>query len=152
MSEAVYDVAIVGYGPAGQVAAGLLGQQGLRVFVCDRLAEVYAIPRAISLDHEILRIFQQLGVVEAVAPHMEPFTNSEYYGVDGQLIRRMTMVAPPYRQGYTPSVVFTQPPVERALRARVEAFNQGTARPASYRQVVVYAGQSILGREEEEGT
>jgi hypothetical protein len=39
-----------------------------------------------------------------------------------------------------------------ALRARVEAFNQGTARPASYRQVVVYAGQSILGREEEEGT
>ena len=115
----IYDVAIVGYGPAGQVAAGLLGQRGLKVYVCERLPDVYQIPRAIALDHEIMRVFQQLGVVEAIEPFTEPFTNSEYFGVDGQLIRRMTMVAPPYPQGYTPSVVFTQPPVERALRARV---------------------------------
>ncbi|MBE7941823.1 MULTISPECIES: bifunctional 3-(3-hydroxy-phenyl)propionate/3-hydroxycinnamic acid hydroxylase [Ramlibacter] len=119
MSDALYDVAIVGYGPVGQVAAGLLGQRGLRVFACDRLVDVYQIPRAIALDHEIMRVFQQLGVVDAVEPFTEPFTNSEYFGVDGQLIRRMTMVAPPYPQGYTPSLVFTQPPVERALRDRV---------------------------------
>ncbi|SFM54166.1 bifunctional 3-(3-hydroxy-phenyl)propionate/3-hydroxycinnamic acid hydroxylase [Variovorax sp. OV329] len=118
-SDTVYDVAIVGYGPAGQVAAALLGQRGLRVYVCERLAQVYQIPRAIALDHEIMRVFQQIGVVEAITPYTEPFTNSEYFGVDGQLIRRMTMVAPPYPQGYTPSVVFTQPPVERALRERV---------------------------------
>ena len=115
----VYDVAIVGYGPAGQVAAALLGLRGLKVHVCERLPDVYQIPRAIALDHEIMRVFQQIGVVDAIAPYTEPFTNSEYYGVDGQLIRRMTMVAPPYPQGYTPSLVFTQPPVERALRARV---------------------------------
>lgn len=115
----VYDVAIVGYGPVGQVAAGLLGQQGFKVHVCDRLTEVYQIPRAIALDHEIMRVFQQLGVVEAIVPFTEPFSNSEYFGVDGQLIRRMTMLPPPYPQGYTPSLVFTQPPVERALRERV---------------------------------
>jgi len=114
-----YDVAIVGYGPAGQVAAALLGQRGLKVYVCERLTDVYQIPRAIALDHEVMRVFQQIGVVDAVAPHTEPFTNSEYFGADGQLIRRMTMVAPPFPQGYTPSIVFTQPPVERALRARV---------------------------------
>ena len=119
MSPELFDIAIVGYGPAGQVASGLLGQQGLKVYVCDRLTEVYAIPRAIALDHEIQRVFQQLGVMDAVAPHTEPFTNSEYFGVDGQLIRRMTMVQPPFPQGYTPSIVFSQPPVERALRARV---------------------------------
>jgi 3-(3-hydroxy-phenyl)propionate hydroxylase len=117
--NAVFDVAIVGYGPAGAVAAALLGQAGLKVHVCDRLREVYEIPRAIALDHEIMRVFQQLGIVEAVLPHTEPFTPSEWFGVDGQLIRRMTMVAPPYPQGYTPSIVFTQPPVERVLRARV---------------------------------
>ncbi|RYF53005.1 MAG: FAD-binding monooxygenase, partial [Comamonadaceae bacterium] len=115
----MYDVAIVGYGPAGQVAAGLLGLHGLRVYVCERLQEVYQIPRAIALDHEIMRVFQQLGVVEAVVPFTEPFSNSEFYGVDGQLIRRMTMLAPPYPQGYTPSMVFTQPAVEQALRERV---------------------------------
>lgn len=118
-TDQIYDVAVVGYGPAGQMAAALLGQKGLRVYVCDRLTDVYQIPRAIALDHEIMRVFQQVGVVDAIEPFTEPFTNSEFYGVDGQLIRRMTMVQPPYPQGYTPSIVFTQPPVERALRARV---------------------------------
>ena len=33
----------------------------------------------------------------------------------------MTMVAPPFPQGYVPSMVFTQPPVERALRAHLAA-------------------------------
>lgn len=113
------DVAIVGCGPVGVVLAGLLGRAGHRVLACDRLADVYDIPRAISLDHEILRILQQLDLVDDVLPHCEPFTPSEYFGVDGQLIRRMTMTPPPHPQGFTPSMVFSQPPVERALRAGV---------------------------------
>jgi 3-(3-hydroxy-phenyl)propionate hydroxylase len=115
----VFDVAVVGFGPAGAMAAALLGQAGLSVYACDRLEGVYEIPRAIALDHEIMRVFQHLGLVDAITPWCEPFTPSEFYGVDGQMIRRMTMVAPPFPQGYTPSMVFTQPPVERALRARV---------------------------------
>ena len=121
MAEPLYDVAIVGFGPSGAVAAALLGQAGFKVFVADRAHEVYDRPRAIALDHEVLRAFQQLGVVEQIEPFIEPFTDSCYYGVDGELIRRMTMVAPPYPQGYTPSVVFTQPPVEEALRRAVAA-------------------------------
>jgi 3-(3-hydroxy-phenyl)propionate hydroxylase len=117
----LYDVAIVGFGPVGAVAAGLLGQAGFSVFVCERMRGVYELPRALSLDHEIMRIFQQLGVVDAISAHCEPFTPSEYFGVDGQLIKRMTMLDPPYPQGYTPSLVFTQPDVERILRARVAA-------------------------------
>ena len=117
----MFDVAIVGYGPVGAVAAALLGQAGLKVHVCDRLPGVYEIPRAIAIDHEVMRVFQQIGIVDAVLPHTEPFTNSEWFGAGGQLIRRMTMVAPPYPQGYTPSLVFSQPPVERVLRERVAA-------------------------------
>lgn len=134
-----FDVAIVGFGPAGVVAAGLLGQAGLRVHACDRLEGVYEIPRAISLDHEVLRIFQELGVVEQAAAHIEPFTPSEFYGVDGQLIRRMTMVEPPYPQGYTPSNVFSQPPVERILRERV----------AELPNVQVDLGVELLGLEQD---
>lgn len=119
LPEGPFDVAVIGYGPVGVVLAGLLGQAGLKVFACDRLPDVYEIPRAIALDHEILRIFQQLGAVDAILPHCEAFTPSEFFGVDGQLIRRMTMLAPPHPQGFTPSMVFSQPPVERALRARV---------------------------------
>lgn len=123
-----YDVAIVGFGPSGAVAAGLLGRTGLKVLVCDRLEGVYDKPRAIALDHEIMRVFQQMGVVQAVLPHVEPFTPSEFFGVQGQLIRRMTMVQPPYPQGYTPSMVFTQPPVERALRDHISALPSVTVK------------------------
>jgi len=119
MDDVRCDVAIVGFGPSGSVAAALLARLGHRVWVGDRLADVYDKPRAIALDHEILRVFQELGLDEAVAAHTEPFTDSCYYGVDGQLIRRMTMLAPPYPQAWTPSVVFDQPSMERALRAVV---------------------------------
>ncbi len=112
----MYDVAIVGFGPSGAVAANLLGQAGLKVYVCDKSATVYDKPRAIAVDHEIMRVFQQIGIADEIAPHVEPFTPSEFFGVDGKMIRRMTMIAPPYPMGYTPSMVFTQPPVERILR------------------------------------
>jgi len=115
----MFDVAIVGFGPTGAVAAGLLGLQGVRTFVCDESTEVYDKPRAISLDHEIMRVFQQLGIAHALEPFTEPFTNSEFYGVEGQLIKCMSTVAPPYPQAFTPSLVFTQPAMERVLRQRV---------------------------------
>ncbi len=123
----VFDVAVVGFGPSGATAAGLLGGHGLRTFVCDRSTEVYDKPRAIALDHEILRVFQQLGVVDAVLEHVEPFTPSEYIGVDGRVIKRLTMVAPPYPLGYVPSNVFTQPPVEAILREHARSLPGVTA-------------------------
>ncbi|MDB5807291.1 MAG: FAD-binding monooxygenase [Betaproteobacteria bacterium] len=116
----IYDVAVVGFGPSGAVAAGLLGGLGLSTYVCDRAREVYDKPRAVALDHEIMRVFQQLGVVQKILPHIEPFTDSCYYGVQGQLIRRMSTVAPPYPLGYHPSLVFTQPPVEAILRQHAQ--------------------------------
>ena len=115
-----FDVAIVGFGPAGAVAAGLLGAQGISTFVCDKAPDVYEMPRAFALDHEIMRVFQQLGIEEQVLAYAEPFTPSEFFGVDGQLIKRFTTADPPYPLGYVPSLVFTQPPVERILRSRVQ--------------------------------
>ena len=121
VGDAPYDVAIVGFGPAGAVAAGLLGGMGLSVFVCDKSNEVYELPRAFALDHEIMRVFQQFGIEQEVLAFAEPFTPSEFYGVDGQLIKRFTTAPPPYPLGYVPSLVFTQPPVEKLLRAHVQS-------------------------------
>ena len=116
-----FDIAIVGFGPAGAVAAAQLGQAGLRVLVIDKAHEVYDKPRAVSMDHEIMRTLQGIGVAGQVAAHVEPFSPSEHYGADGQLIRRLDMVEPPYPMGWIPSMVFLQPAVEAVVRARVAA-------------------------------
>jgi 3-(3-hydroxy-phenyl)propionate hydroxylase len=122
MNATDFDVVVVGFGPSGALAAGLLGQAGLRTLVIDRTREVYDKPRAIAIDHEILRVLQNLGVADKVLPHVAPFPASEHFGAQGQLIRRIDMVPPPYPLGYVPTMVFTQPPVEAALRAHVATF------------------------------
>ena len=118
---AEYDVALAGFGPAGATLACLLGAQGIRTLVVDRLTEVYDKPRAFAMDHEIMRVFQNIGLADVIAPHIAPFTASEHYGVGGQLIRCLTMIDPPYPQGWIPSMVFRQPPLEAALREKVAA-------------------------------
>jgi 3-(3-hydroxy-phenyl)propionate hydroxylase len=110
-------VAVIGFGPSGAVAASLLGQAGITTLAIDKDVEIFPKPRALAVDHEIMRLFDNLGVAEQVLPFTAPFTASEHFGADGQLIRRIDMVPPPYPMGYVPSMVFGQPPVEAVLRA-----------------------------------
>ncbi len=118
-----YDVLVVGFGPAGAVAAGMLGARGHSTLVVDRLTEIYDKPRAIALDHEIMRHFDNMGIADEVLPYIAPFTASQHFGAEGQLIRRIDMVPEPYPLGYTPSMVFTQPPVEAVMRKHAESFD-----------------------------
>ncbi|WP_436255939.1 bifunctional 3-(3-hydroxy-phenyl)propionate/3-hydroxycinnamic acid hydroxylase [Neorhizobium sp. LjRoot104] len=118
-----YDVLVVGFGPAGAVAAGMLGARGHSTLVVDRLTGIYDKPRAIAIDHEILRHFDNMGIADQVLPYIAPFTASQHFGAQGQLIRRIDMVPEPYPLGYTPSMVFTQPPVEAVMRQHAESFD-----------------------------
>lgn len=102
--------------------ANLLGRAGVRTLVIDRTPDVFARPRAIAVDHEILRAFDNIGVLERIRPFLEPFTASEHFGVDGQVIRRIDMAPEPWPMGYAPSQVFLQPPVEMELRNNLASF------------------------------
>lgn len=133
-----YQVAVIGFGPSGAVAASLLGQHGIRSLVIDRQRAVYDKPRAIAVDHEIMRLLDNLGVADEVLPHVAPFPASEHFGADGQLIRRIDMVPEPYPLGYTPTMVFTQPPVEAALREHAR----------SYRSVEISLGTELVDFEQ----
>ncbi len=115
------DVLVVGLGPTGATLAALLARAGLTVAVFDKAADIYPLPRAIGLDHEALRIWQSLGLSDALAPHIAPYRPSEYLGVDGQRIKRLDMAPPPHRLGWAPNSVFDQPAVERILRAHLAA-------------------------------
>ncbi|HET7885909.1 MAG TPA: bifunctional 3-(3-hydroxy-phenyl)propionate/3-hydroxycinnamic acid hydroxylase [Bradyrhizobium sp.] len=123
-----FQVLVVGFGPSGAVATSLLGDRGIRTLAIDRARSVYDKPRAIAIDHEILRLLDNLGVAERVRPYLAPFPASQHFGAKGQLIRRIDMVGEPYPLGYTPSMVFTQPPVEAELRAHARSYPGVTVR------------------------
>ena len=116
-----FDVAVVGLGPTGAVCTALLGSLGLKTIAIEREPAVHDKPRAFALDHEVMRVFEDLGIAAAVAPHTAPFTPSEYYGVDGQLIKRLGALPPPWPLGWPPSMVFNQPAVDALLRDRAAA-------------------------------
>jgi 3-(3-hydroxy-phenyl)propionate hydroxylase len=114
-----YDIAVIGLGPAGAMAAALLGQAGLRVLVVEQSRALFDKPRAVSMDHEIMRALQNIGIAGQIKPLTMPFSLSEHYGADGQLIRRVGMLPPPYPMGWTPNMTFLQPQTEHILREHV---------------------------------
>jgi 2-polyprenyl-6-methoxyphenol hydroxylase-like FAD-dependent oxidoreductase len=108
------DVAIVGYGPVGQVLAALLGRAGHRVGVFERFREIYRLPRAVHLDHEIMRLLQALDLAEPLAKEMVPVHDYQWFGADGELLLRFDV------EGLAPSAwqtdyMFFQPELERAI-------------------------------------
>jgi 3-(3-hydroxy-phenyl)propionate hydroxylase len=42
------------------------------VIAVERDTVVYPLPRAVHFDHEIMRLFQQLGIADEVARHSVP--------------------------------------------------------------------------------
>jgi len=120
-SRESYDVVVIGYGPTGAIAANLLGRDGFRVLVVEREAEIYDKPRAITFDHEIMRVFQGAGVAEAIEAETAPYRPSRYLGADGQVIRKMDPAPAPYPLYWLPVYLFVQPRLEATLRAGAEA-------------------------------
>ena len=111
------DVAIVGYGPVGQALAALLGRAGHRVVVFERFKEIYRLPRAVHLDHEVMRLLQALGLAEALAEEMMPVHEYHWFGADGESLLRFE-VPSPARSGWEPHYMFFQPELEAALDRR----------------------------------
>jgi 2-polyprenyl-6-methoxyphenol hydroxylase-like FAD-dependent oxidoreductase len=112
--EPEFDVAIVGYGPVGQALAALLGRAGHRVAVFERFQEIYRMPRAVHLDHEIMRLLQSLGLADVLAEEMVPVDGYQWFGADGELLLRFDREGPA-PSGWEASYMFFQPELEAAI-------------------------------------
>jgi 2-polyprenyl-6-methoxyphenol hydroxylase-like FAD-dependent oxidoreductase len=108
------DVAIVGYGPVGQALAALLGRAGHRVGVFERYREIYRLPRAVHLDHEVMRLLQALDLAEPLAQEMIPVDDYQWFGADGELLLRFD-VEGLASSGWQTDYMFFQPELERAI-------------------------------------
>lgn len=111
MNGELFDVAIVGYGPVGQVIATLLGRRGWRVCVVDRQHGLYPLPRACHLDHEGMRILQAAGIADRIEAAMAPAREYQMLRADLSVISDLPRgwVTP---SGWESSYHFYQPDIE----------------------------------------
>ena len=116
------DVAVVGCGPVGAVAANLLGLQGLRVMVLERERTPHAQPRAFSCDDEALRVYQAAGLAEAVRRDMMRAGVVHYTGVNGRKFAEIAIGGLDFGNGFPPLNYFYQPVLEAELRRGLQRF------------------------------
>lgn len=112
----MFDVAIIGCGPVGAFAANLLGKSGLSVLVIEKEATPYPLPRAVHLDHEMMRLFQSAGVINAVAGDMRDTEGHLHVGADHGVIRYMGTVGRARPFSWSNDYFFYQPELEQHLR------------------------------------
>ena len=109
------DVAIIGAGPVGTLLAILLGRQGRKVTLVERWTTHYALPRAVTYDHEIARILATLGIDSENDPAIS-FHDELYYWKNKdrqnlQIVDWQSQSASGWRVRYW----FNQPMMEKRL-------------------------------------
>ena len=113
------DAAIIGYGPTGGTLAHLLALQGLSVAIIERENEIYDLPRAVHFDDEVMRVFQTIGIADALREQV--FVNIGMRFVDrfGDVLLDWPRPQELSPQGWHASYRFHQPDLERLLRSKM---------------------------------
>ncbi len=123
---ASYDVAVIGCGPVGALAANLAAAAGLSVLVIDREETPHPLPRAVHLDHEMMRLFQSAGLAQTIAPTMRETEGHLHIGADHGVIRYMGTAGRPKPFGWANDYFFYQPELEALLRDGLARFDTVT--------------------------
>ena len=78
---AVWGLRVAACAPGGHWFRGTGSDHHL--LALDRVTDTYPGPRAMAVDHEIMRLFDKIGVAEALPPSTAPFPAPDQFGVDG---------------------------------------------------------------------
>lgn len=100
--------------------AALLGGRGRRVLLLDQRAGPIERPRAVHLDHQVARILDAAGVMDALAPRTEVMQSYDWRSADGRLLLRLQPAGPLGRSGWPESLMFAQPDLEALLARRLD--------------------------------
>lgn len=119
-----YDVAVIGCGPVGALAANLLGRARLRTLVVERETHPHPLPRAVHMDHEMMRLFQAADVVQRIVPAVRATEGNLHVGADHQVIRYVGSIGQPQEFGWAGDYFFYQPEIEAQLRAALVRYPQ----------------------------
>ena len=111
-----FDIAIIGYGPVGAVAANMFGASGHDVVVIEPKKDIWDIPRAVALDGQTQRIFQSIGIIDDIA--RTSFEGLKFINKKGKEIVYVDFSNNPQPNGHYETVGFSQPDLEKDLRSR----------------------------------
>ncbi|MCA3859749.1 MAG: FAD-dependent monooxygenase, partial [Burkholderia sp.] len=118
------DVAIVGYGPTGLVAASMLGRAGHRVIVLERWPTPYGLPRLTHIDGETARIVQASADVDHALRNAKAVDTYHYCDANGDLLLELNWTG--RACGYPAHISIYQPDIEDAIDARASGFQNVT--------------------------
>ena len=114
-----HDVAVIGCGPTGATLANLLAECGLRVLVIDREPTAYHLPRAVHFDDETMRVFQTVGIADALSEKTHVNPGMRFVDTDGTLLLDWPRPQEPTPMGWHASYRLHQPDLEALLRDRL---------------------------------
>lgn len=132
------EVAVIGYGPSGVVAASLLGKAGVATVVLERDVDLYARARAVTVNDWTLRILQELGIAERVKADMDEMPAVSWKTYEGRLVFRL--VQKPDVLGHPTAMMIYQPEMEAVIRRNA----------SQYGSLDVRAGHTFTGLEQDE--
>ena len=112
-----FDVVIVGRGPVGATLANLLGLCGVRTLVLEREARTYHLPRAVHFDDECMRVFQTIGLTDAILPHVILSPGMLFLDAQGKMLLDWSRPQTLTPMGWNLSYRFHQPDLEDVLIA-----------------------------------
>ncbi len=116
-----YDVAVVGYGPTGQMASILLGEMGHRVAAFERWPATYPLPRAVHYDDEIARVFQKAGIASEVREITDPVPDFyEWRNRDDEILLRLDWSQQGI-SGWPVANFFSQPDLQKVLDGKAKS-------------------------------
>lgn len=122
----LYDVAIVGYGPTGATLANLLAKQGWKILVLDREKDLYNLPRAVHFDDETMRVFQSVGISDALIEKTHVNPGMRFVDKDNNLLMDWPRPQEITQHGWHASYRLHQPDLERLLRKKLGTFQSVT--------------------------
>ena len=124
MSDKIFDIGIIGYGPVGATLAGLLSSLGLSVVVIEKNEGVSPTARAINTDSEQLRTFNFLNIASKVISNSRTvcrvhFTDSEFNPYSTINVPKEDIL------GWPPTLLFYQPELETIIRTNNRKISRG---------------------------
>lgn len=120
MTEETFDVAVVGYGPTGLVAASTLGALGHRVVVIERHPTLYGLPRLTHIDGETARIVQATGDVDVALRDAQALDSFRYLSADGEILVELPWAG--NSCGHPAHISMYQPDIEQTIDARIRRY------------------------------